>query len=162
MNILATQYSLPTRSFEIYLSGCVGKPHCKGCHSKETWNFNQGELWSEVEKSKIFRKVSDFVNVIDSIWILGGEPLDNDIEQVCDIASFIRKNNDVLWSFSPKSIWLFTHYEIDRVKELLKDKINLFDFIKCGRYIPELKTETKIQFKIKLATSNQYIIKINH
>jgi organic radical activating enzyme len=156
MNILATQYSLITRSFEVYISGCKGNPHCSGCHSKESWDFDQGEKFDIFFKQKIHKKIKDFSEIIDSVWILGGEPLDNDINQVYDLSLSIHST----FSDSNKKLWLFTRYEINEVELILKKRIYLFDYIKCGRYIKELSTNNNIQYNVKLASSNQYIKKI--
>ena len=43
MNILGTQYTLKHKAFEIYVAGCNGSPHCKGCHNPESWDFNLGD-----------------------------------------------------------------------------------------------------------------------
>ena len=45
MNIVSTQYTLSTKSLEIYLAGCSGQPKCKGCHNPMLWDFNMGEKW---------------------------------------------------------------------------------------------------------------------
>ena len=47
MNILATQYTLPYKSLDIYVAGCSGSPHCINCHNKESWDFNQGEIYNK-------------------------------------------------------------------------------------------------------------------
>ena len=53
MKIAGTQFTLKTKSFEIYVSGCAGNPHCKGCHNPETWDFNVGEEFDDIIKKQI-------------------------------------------------------------------------------------------------------------
>ena len=151
MNILATQYTLANKSFEIYVAGCKASPHCKGCHAKESWDFNMGEKYTEELLNKMLLKIKEFDSLIDNIWILGGDPLDSNIEEVCEMV----KNLTIL----NKEIWLFTRHSLKNVEIKLKDNIELFDYIKCGAYKQELTVDNNIQYGIKLATSNQKIYK---
>lgn len=149
MNIISTQYTLKYKSFEIVVSGCKGEndTHCLGCHSPETWNFDIGERY-ETQIHKINKKIKEANNLIDWIWVYGGEPLDNNIDELIDMLSLLKDNG--------KPIMLFTRYSFDSVPQTVKD---LCDYIKCGAYIPELSTENNIQYGVKLATSNQRIYK---
>ena len=151
MRILATQYTLNNKAFEIYTSGCSGNPHyCVGCHSPETWDFEQGSyLTEEYFKEKIESKLKDFDTIIKNIMIFGGEPLDNPKEDLYFLLENLSKFN--------KPIWIFTHYDIDYAKERLGESVKFVDYLKCGAYIPELTVKNNIQFGIKLATSNQQI-----
>lgn len=147
LNILATQYTLATKSFEIYVAGCNGNPHCSSCHNAESWNFNQGTKYTEdYFKQKIESKVKEFNELINNIMIFGGEPLDQDHNELMSMLNDLDKLN--------LPIWIFTRYDIKDVPEEIKEYC---DYIKCGRYLPELTTETNNQYGIKLATSNQKI-----
>lgn len=148
MNFIATQYTLANRAFEIYVSGCSGSPHCKNCYNPESWNFEQGNKITNEVISEWLNKVKEFDTLIDNIMIFGGEPNDNNYEELKHLLSSLLA--------SKKKLWLFTRYEKDDLPEF---EFNLCDYIKCGRYLPELTCEDNIQYSIKLATSNQYIIK---
>lgn len=148
MRILGTQFTLATRSFEIYISGCNGNPHCKNCHNPESWDFNLGEVLTDEMNKVWFTKINEFDSIIDNIMIFGGEPNDNNHKELEQLLSSLLD--------SKKKIWLFTRYEKN---ELPKFEFDLCDYIKCGSYIPELTCEDNVQYGIKLATSNQYIIK---
>ena len=148
MNIVSTQYTLSTKSIEIYLSGCSGEPKCKGCHNPELWDFNIGENWKD-KISDILTKCEEFSNVVNNIMIFGGEPLDNDRQELIDL--LFTLNNDTILD-----VWLFTRYELDKISEDIK---HLCNYIKCGRYDEKLLTDDNIQYGIKLATSNQKIYK---
>lgn len=148
MNILSTQYTLQTRSLEIYVAGCSGNPHCTGCHNPETWRFDIGDKYDENYNFRIKQKINVFEKLIDNIMIFGGEPLDQKPKELLTLLSDLSHLN--------KKIWLFTRYDISDVPKKVKE---LCDYIKCGRYIPELIIENNIQFGIKLATSNQKIYK---
>lgn len=148
MNFIATQYTLANRAFEIYVSGCNGNPHCKNCHNPESWDFEFGNKITDEIICEWLDKVKEFDELIDNIMIFGGEPNDNNHEELEYTLSSLLA--------SKKKLWLFTRYE---KKELPKFEFDLCDYIKCGRYLPELTCENNIQYGIKLATSNQYIIK---
>jgi anaerobic ribonucleoside-triphosphate reductase activating protein len=147
MNIVSTQFSLATGSFEIYLAGCSGSPKCQGCHNPVLWDFTIGSPWHTFVDS-IAAKLSD-VPLIEHVWILGGEPLDNDHQELLELIAGLNAISSL-----PK--WLFTRYELSEVPEAIRDQ---FDYIKCGRYEPSLKVEGYSQYGVTLATSNQRIYK---
>jgi anaerobic ribonucleoside-triphosphate reductase activating protein len=149
MNILATQYTLEFKSLDIYVAGCRGNPHCHGCHNPESWSFNQGKNYTEEYYEKLKQKIKDFDLMIDNIMIFGGEPLDQNHDELLNLLFDLKGFN--------KKIWLFTRYEIDKIPEEIKI---LCDYIKTGKYIKELKCDGNVQFGIKLATSNQKIYRI--
>jgi anaerobic ribonucleoside-triphosphate reductase activating protein len=146
MNIIGTSYTLQHKSFDIYVAGCSGSPHCDGCHNPESWNFNQGIMYDKDYFNKIKYKVNLFDSMVENIMIFGGEPLDQDHKYLIQLLTDLRTLN--------KKVWLFTRYEIKEVPQEIK---LLCDFIKTGRYKPDLATEDNIQCGIKLASSNQQI-----
>jgi anaerobic ribonucleoside-triphosphate reductase activating protein len=146
MNIISTQYTLKYKSLEIVISGCSGN-HCSGCHSPETWDFNVGTDYRKLI-SKILNKIEESSNLIDWIWVYGGEPLDNNINDLEDLLYEIKAKG--------KPIMLFTRYSIDDVPQEIKE---LCDYIKCGAYKKELTVDDNIQYGVKLATKNQKIYK---
>lgn len=148
MNILATQYTLSTKSFEIYISGCAGNPHCKGCHNPNSWNFNLGYKFNNEYYVKIKDKILEFDSLVNNIMIFGGEPLDNNHDDLINLL-------DKLSEFD-KSIWLFTRYSLEEIPNKIKIRC---EYIKCGRFDIDLLTEDNIQYGIKLASSNQHIFK---
>ncbi len=151
MNILATQYTLKNKSFEIYISGCRGNNgvHCKECHNPLSWDFDNGDPLDDDYIHHIKDKIREFDALVENIWILGGEPLDNDIPTLKWLIAELKPLN--------KAIWLFTRYPFETVRDMLD--VNALDYIKCGEYIQELKTDNNIQYGVQLATSNQCIYK---
>lgn len=150
MNILATQYTLSRKSLEIYLAGCKGdalKGHCRNCHNPETWSFNQGKNYKE-EMPKILKKINDFEDMIERVEIFGGEPNDQNFEELEDLMKMIKSTN--------KELWIWTRYSLEDCPAFEKE---LCDYIKTGAYIEELSCDCNIQYGIKLATSNQKINK---
>lgn len=145
MNIISTQYSIETQSFDIFVSGC-NSPHCYNCCNPESWDHNNGIAIEEII-SKIYTKIITFSTCIKRIFLLGGDPLDNNH---LTLLNFIYKLQEL-----KKEIWLFTKYEKNNIPEYIFDNVS---FIKCGKYIfdnPKIKTEHGFY----LASNNQYIIK---
>lgn len=138
---------MQTQSYDIFFSGCNASPKCKDCHNPEAWDFNCGEDW-ETYKKKMDIDLRTFRSVIKKIFILGGDPLDQDPTEFKKFMDWIN-----LYDYE---IWLFTRYEINEISDETKA---LFDYIKCGRYLPEQSTDNNIQYGVKLATANQNIYK---
>ena len=147
MKIVARDYSMTTRSYDIFLSGCKANPKCQDCHNPESWSFDCGTNWIE-HILPIHKDLQKFGTVIDKFFILGGEPLDQDPDEFSLFIAGLKEFG--------KEIWLFTRFELDEIPEVTKKQ---FDYIKTGRYLPELSTEDNVSYGVKLATSNQKIHK---
>lgn len=151
MNIAQTQYAIGTGSLELYLSGC--RHRCtEKCHNKELWDFTIGEEYNQEYFEKLKKKIENNI-MIESISILGGEPLDQNPKQ------FIKLLYDLANFNLP--IWLYTSYtkiENEEVKKAIEETVSV---IKYGEYNEELKTDDNIQMGIKLASSNQHFVKVN-
>lgn len=148
MKIASTEYSLQQKTLEIYISGCK-PPHCKGCHNSEIWSFDIGSEYNLDYFNTIEDKVEKFDLLIDNIWILGGEPLDQNLDKVEDLLVNLKTLN--------KKIWLFTRYDIDSIKNNIKKSC---DYIKCGKFDIENLVDDNIQYGVQLASNNQKIYKI--
>ena len=146
MNILTTQYSLERQSLDIYLAGCSG-PHCEGCYNPESWSFDEGESVLTI-LPEIMIKIKDFDKIIKNISILGGEPLDQDHDELVELIKALQK--------SGKNIWLYTRNDIDKVPERIR---SLCDYIKTGRYDSTKLSDSYTQYGIKLASTNQRILR---
>jgi anaerobic ribonucleoside-triphosphate reductase activating protein len=144
INIYTTQYSIKNHVLEIYISGC--KQKCKGCQNPETWDFKAGKPWQAVKES-IIQKCNE--DIVKNIWILGGEPLDQDTPEVLRLLKVLRKTN--------KTIWLFTSYDIVDVPFPV---LSLVDYIKVGKYIESKRSDNHYSEGIKLATTNQDVINV--
>ena len=147
MNIITIDYSMATKSMDIFFTGCDANPLCKGCHNPEAWDFNVGTNW-KMWTDRISYNVEHFGGMFSKFFLLGGEPLAQDLTEFTEFL-------DILDSFG-KEIWLFTHYELGEISEDLKQR---FDYIKTGRYLPELSSDNHIEYGVRLATDNQHIYK---
>lgn len=137
----------------LFVSGC--NRHCKGCFNPETWDFNNGEKFTEDVRSKIWDSLKR--PEIAGLSILGGEPLDQDIdgmEQLVDLCVFTHALG--------KDVWLWTGYTLDEVFQekfakgiegYRKTLIKNCDIVVEGKFIEELKNPA-LAFR---GSSNQVI-----
>ncbi len=146
MRIAGTSVSVGHGAYEIYLSGCRA-PHCLGCHNPELWDFAQGRPY-EVMRRRLLERVASLPTFLDRIWILGGEPLDQDPQELEVLLADINGCRDV------RSLWLFTRYE--NVPEWIWRYV---EYVKIGAY-EQNKTAGGpfISRGIPLASSNQRIL----
>lgn len=150
MRIHSIDYSFSNRSLDIFISGCKATPKCRNCHNPELWDFNAGEEYCKNQLDSISKYIADYGSMIDNIFIVGGEPLDQPIEALRHLLRQLSIMHD-------KPIWLFTRYSLSEVPSNIK---HYCTYVKTGKYIPELTSKNNIQYGVKLATSNQQIHKI--
>ena len=133
----------------LFVQGC--SHHCKNCFNQETWDFNGGKEWTkEIE--------DEFIEIckrpyIDCVSILGGEPLDQDL----DMLRVLKRINAEVG----KSIYLWTGYTWEEIFHNMKYYIQsvelmLCDYVIDGEYVDDLK-----DYRLKLrGSSNQRIIDV--
>lgn len=142
MRIAGTEINLAFKAFEVYVSGCCS-PHCKGCHNEELWDFGVGDLWQDSAK-KLKEKAVELrqAGLADYAWILGGEPLDQDLDSL----------EDLIWVLKDAGlrIVLWTHYE-----EVPKRILDVVDYVKTGPYIEGQEGYNEPVFGVKLANVEQ-------
>jgi anaerobic ribonucleoside-triphosphate reductase activating protein len=144
MNIIGTQYSLQQKALEIYLAGCLG-PHCAECHNQETWPFDVGTPYCSVLfHCSLQQKLDAAGTMVRHIMVMGGEPLDQPLEELLPFLDSLKQ--------SGKDLWLFTRRELREVPRQLQD---LCDYIKTGPYIPG-RPPTQYN-NLTLASDNQKV-----
>jgi organic radical activating enzyme len=151
LNIAAIQYSLESFALEIYVSGCKA-PHCPGCHNEELWDFNHGvpmTLWLS-KLDEYVRRFGDIDGLIKNVWILGGEPLDQDRDELERLLTYVRGG------FPHAKLWLFTRKGLHNVRPIVK---SLCHYIKCGAYVEGLPSKDVIinGQTLTLASDNQTV-----
>lgn len=100
----------------LFVSGCT--THCKGCHNPETWDFNYGKEFTEIETEEIITALNK--EYISGLTLCGGDPFEKENQPVIlDLLRKIRKN------CPNKNIWSYTGKVLDR------------DLIKGGKYYTE-------------------------
>lgn len=132
----------------LFTQGC--KFHCKGCFNQETWDLDGGKEWTpEIED-----KVLDLLDRtgITRLSILGGEPLlDRNIEDLKRLFCKVRLRFD-----DKISIWLYSGYTYEVIKEGLPDLLEYVDYLVDGTYVEALRDLT-LPFR---GSSNQRVIKV--
>jgi organic radical activating enzyme len=145
MNIAGTEYSIKGKYLEIFLSGCKGLNKCKGtCQNRELHDFSKGIDW-EIKQLELNNKILDNIEMINMLVITGGEPLDQDIEELLEFIDFLK--------IYRLPICIFTSYSFKRVDHKIKELVNL---IKCGPY-DETKASLKDVFYFNLQSTNQVL-----
>jgi organic radical activating enzyme len=116
-------YELPY--VEIYIAGC--KKGCVGCQNPELANYNQGY---PINKVFDFLKLRRFL--FDGISILGGDLLDQELEDAEEFSRKLRK------TFPKKQLFLFTGNERDDIPNWCYE---VYNKIKYGYYDVTLAVE---------------------
>lgn len=111
----------------IYCSGC--RNHCKGCHNPETWNFDNGELFDEYKAAEVLQAVDK--SYISGITYCGGDPMEPENQMDLLILSKVIKDT----YGDKKSIWLYTGYEWETIKD--SELIKYIDVAVVGPFILE-------------------------
>jgi organic radical activating enzyme len=144
IHIAGTEYNLHRSCLEIYVCGCKA-PHCDGCHNVGLWGFIEHD---NTEKYKKIISDKFKSGMINEFFILGGEPLDQNLDELENFIIFLKKF-DV-------NIWLWTRY----TEYLHLNFLDLLDYIKIGKYDKRLNSYIDNKHDIELASSNQKIIKL--
>ena len=148
----------------LWVSGC--NHHCKGCHNKWTWDFNQGKDFIE-EQDYILTKLENWLSrdYVDGITLSGGDPLCQDergLISLLDIIKWVRLN------FPSKTIWMYTGYvyediindtEQSRICNLKKTILDNIDVLVDGPYKEELRDTSHCPFR---GSTNQRIITLGN
>jgi len=149
MNIAAIEYTLSQSSLDIYVSGC-NAPHCKKCHNPELWSFSTGVDYKGEILEKIKTRIFEFPELIHNIFIIGGEPLNQNLGELKEFLIFLR-------TFK-LPIYLFTRYSLHEVPDNILQNL---DYIKTGKYDHTKTDNCKNKFGIQLASNNQTITKVS-
>ena len=131
----------------LFVQGCSF--HCKNCFNPETWNFDGGKFFTDIEKEKIIKLVNK--DYIAGLSILGGEPLHpNNIEAVSDVCKNLKK------IYPNKTIWLWTGFKYEDIlkRENNCNILNYIDVLVDGQF-EENKKDLTLKWK---GSSNQRVI----
>ena len=141
----------------IWVSGCTHA--CPGCQNKHTWKYAKGHKLDDMVpytnityKDKILNLIGD--EHIDGVTISGGDPLDQSVQALEELAKFL---SNIKKRYPEKSIWLYTGYLIEDLKNYPhKEVIKNCDVIIDGPYVKEKRNIT-IPFR---GSTNQRIIDV--
>lgn len=91
----------PGNRVSLYVSGC--RNHCQGCFNEETWNFNYGKPFTEIEVNEIIEACKK--SYISGLSILGGDPFEP--ENQAGLVSLISRFKS---ECPDKTLWMYTGY----------------------------------------------------
>lgn len=133
----------------VFFTGC--EFHCPECFNPELWDKNSGKPFDNIAKEEVFAYLND--EHCSGLSVLGGEPL----IQGEELVEFLK---EVRERFPEKDIWLWTGYEISKLKEdsVQKKIISLCDYVIDGLFKAEL-SKRKLRFR---GSSNQIIWRNNN
>ncbi len=93
----------------LWVSGCTH--NCFGCHNPMTHAINSGILFDENAKEELFIELRK--DYIDGITFTGGDPLHPlNISEITKLIKEVRKK------FPKKTIWVYTGFMFEHIKEL--------------------------------------------
>ena len=114
----------------LWVAGC--EHHCKNCQNPITWDINGGIPFDDKAKEEIFEELSK--EHVTGITLSGGDPLHKaNREEIGKLIDEIREK------FPDKTIWLYTGYRYNFVKDL--PLIKKIDALVDGPFIDCLKDE---------------------
>lgn len=133
----------------LWVQGCTH--NCPGCHNPETHNIERGQ---EVTLGEVYDKLTKYNK--SNITFSGGDPVMQS-KELGILAEVIKLNTN-------KTIWMYTGYTIERIKERVKYNIenisrliDNIDVIVDGPFVESLKDES-LEFR---GSRNQHIYNIH-
>ncbi len=129
----------------LWVAGC--NHHCEGCHNPITWDINGGLPFDEEAENELFEKLKP--DYISGITFSGGDPLHpKNRDEITRLAKKARE------MFPKKTVWLYTGYSFDEIKEL--EIMRYLDVLVDGEFKKELLDE-KLHWK---GSANQRVIEV--
>ena len=129
----------------LWVAGC--SHGCKNCHNPVTWDICGGIPFDEAAKAELFEALEP--DYISGITFSGGDPLH--LQNRDEVGELIK---EVREKFPNKTIWVYTGYSWDEVKDL--PYLKLADVLVDGEFVEELKDVT-LHWK---GSSNQRVIDV--
>lgn len=120
------------------ISGCPYK--CKGCHSTYLWEYEGNYLSKDIES--IF---NEYLGMFTCVCFMGG---DTNLIELRELLKLCKSKGLITCIYSG----------IDNIKPL-ENCMKYLDFIKYGSYKEERSCDDNICYGVKLATSNQKMLK---
>ena len=131
----------------LWVSGC--NHHCKECQNPQTWDENSGIPFDEQAEKELFEAIDK--PYISGVTFSGGDPLyPNNREEVTRLTKKFKE------LFPNKTIWLYTGFKYEDVKDLKIMKY--IDILVDGEFVQEL-VDPKLHWR---GSSNQHVIDIKN
>lgn len=129
----------------LWVAGC--NHMCKGCQNAFTWDAQGGLPFDQSAKDEIFAELKQ--PYVSGITFSGGDPLFIQNREAVEKLIYEIKEK-----FPQKTIWLYTGYEWDEVKNL--PFISQVDVLVDGKFVEELK-DAKLYWR---GSGNQRVIDV--
>lgn len=137
----------------IFISGC--EHHCPKCFSKHTWDKENGYDFDANVKEEFFEAIAN--DFIEGVSLLGGDPLATyNRDEVLELCKEIKLK------FPNKTIYIWTGYTVDYLKENFPEIINYSDMIITDMFVEELSLKNGIneeELYFRGSKNQKYIIK---
>ena len=129
----------------LWVAGC--SHGCKNCHNPITWDICGGIPFDEAAKKELFEALEP--DYISGITFSGGDPLH--MQNRDEVGELIK---EVCEKYPNKTIWVYTGYTWDAVKDL--PYLKFVDVLVDGPFVEELKDVT-LHWK---GSANQRVIDV--
>lgn len=120
-----------------------------GCFNKQTWDKNSGVPFD----SDAFKEITDALSepFCNGLTLSGGDPLASyNYEEILSLCKKVKQ------MFPEKTIWVYSGFTYDFIKENRNEILNYIDVLVDGPYIEKLR-DKKLQYR---GSSNQNIIRL--
>lgn len=129
----------------LWVAGC--SHGCKNCHNPITWDICGGIPFDEAAKKELFEALEP--DYVSGITFSGGDPLH--MQNRAEVGQLMEEIHE---KFPNKTIWVYTGYSWDEVKEL--PYLKYADVLVDGEFVEELK-DTTLHWK---GSANQRVIDV--
>lgn len=131
----------------LWVSGC--NHHCFNCQNPQTWDENSGIPFDDSAEKELFEALDK--SYISGVTFSGGDPLyPNNRSEITRIAKRIKAE------FPNKTIWLYTGYKYEEIKDL--EIMKYVDILVDGEFVQEL-ADNNLHWR---GSSNQRVIDIKN
>jgi anaerobic ribonucleoside-triphosphate reductase activating protein len=89
MHIAGHELNFEHGALEVFVSGCTRD--CPGCHNPELQKYGVGKKWQRWIRENTHHLSSDYKDLIDKVWIMGGDLLCQPPEDIVEFLKALRK-----------------------------------------------------------------------
>ena len=122
----------PGIRYTIFFQGCLH--HCKGCHNRETWPRDKGNI---VSVEKLLEDIRT-TKYIDGVTFSGGDPF-YQADALLEIAKELKKEKVSLWCYTG---WTYEQIRDGKAGGKAKEFLSYLDVLVDGPFIREKRSES--------------------
>lgn len=139
----------------LFVSGC--RNHCEGCFQPETWNFNNGKLFTPETEDEILKSLEP--GYVAGLTLLGGDPFEEENQE--GLINLLRRMHA---EYPQKTVWAFTGYLLEdllpggrKYTDLTDEMLSYIDILVDG---PFVLAQKNLMLKFR-GSENQRLIDMN-